>query len=84
MTLSYTRQVGTNWDISANYSIFNRSYANVGLGTVIKWGAFQIFLIQDDIMYYFFPKSGRNVYVRFGFNLVWGSNLNPHPRGRGF
>lgn len=79
-TLSYTRKVGSNWDITANYSIFNGTYSNVGLGTAVKWGAFQIYVIQDDIMIYIRPGQAQTLYFRFGFNLVWseleGSRLS--------
>jgi hypothetical protein len=81
---SYTRRAGTNWDLTANYNVFNNSWVNFGFGTAVKWGAFQLFLVQDDLLFYFLPETGRNFYLRFGFNLVWDRNLNPHPRGRAF
>jgi hypothetical protein len=70
-TLSYTRKVGSNWDITGNYSIFNETYANFGLGTAVKWGAFQIYFISDDIMIFMRPNTAQTFYFRFGFNLVW-------------
>lgn len=70
-TLSYTRKVGSNWDITTNYSMYNNIKSTVGLGTAIKWGAFQVFFIQDDILIYMLPKRSQLFYFRFGFNLVW-------------
>ncbi len=71
-TMAYSRKIGTNWDITTNYSYFNGSFANIGLGTVVKWGACQIFFVQDNILVSLLPMTTRNVYLRFGFNLVWG------------
>jgi hypothetical protein len=71
-TISYTRKVGSNWDLTANYSIFNNTYANVGFGTAVKFGAFQFYLVQDDILIYLRPQYAQTLYLRFGFNLVWG------------
>jgi len=73
-SFSYTRKVGTNWRITTNYSYYNSSYSNIGLGTSIKWGAFQIYAMQDDILLYFIPSNTRTVYLRFGCNLVWGEH----------
>ncbi len=73
-TLNYSRKIGTNWRITTNYGYYNNSFTNLGLGTSVKWGAFQIYLMQDDILFYFIPSVTRTVYVRFGFNLVWGEN----------
>jgi hypothetical protein len=72
-TLTYSRKVGSNWNIATNYSYYNNSFVNLGLGTSVKWGAFQLYFIQDDILFYFLPASGRTVYLRFGCNLVWGA-----------
>lgn len=71
-TMAYSRKVGTNWDITTNYSYFNGSFANIGLGTAVKWGASQIFFVQDNILAALLPLTTRNVYFRLGFNLVWG------------
>jgi hypothetical protein len=70
-TFSYTRKFGTNWDLTANYSIFNKSNMNIGVGTAIKMGPCQLYLIQDDIMIYFKPQTGNTIYFRIGLNLVW-------------
>jgi hypothetical protein len=70
-TLSYTRKVGSNWDITTNYSMYNNVKSTVGLGTAVKWGAFQVFFIQDDILVYMLPARSQIFYFRFGFNLVW-------------
>ncbi len=79
-TLAYSRQVGTNWDLTANYSYFNGSFNNLGFGTAVKWGAAQIYFVQDNLLFYFFPESARNVSLRLGVNLVWGAPNARRPR----
>jgi len=72
-------QVRTNWDVTTNYSYVNGSFVNLGLGTAVKWGAFQIYFIQDNVLLYMLPDRARSVYLRLGFNLVWGA-LPKRPR----
>jgi len=69
---SYSRKIGTNWRITSNYAIYNNSFTNIGLGTSVKFGAFQFYVMQDDILFYFIPSTMRTLYLRFGCNLVWG------------
>jgi hypothetical protein len=71
-SLSYNRRVGTNWDITSNYSFSAGSYYNLGFGTSVKWGAFQIYMMQDDILWLFLLEKSRNFTFRLGCNLVWG------------
>lgn len=73
-TFSYSHKFGTNWSVHTNYSYYNNTFANLGLGTSIKWGAFQIYVMQDDILLYFSPSNARTAYIRFGCNLVWGAH----------
>ncbi|MFI5221363.1 MAG: DUF5723 family protein [Bacteroidia bacterium] len=77
--INYNRKVGTNWNMTASYGYYNSSMMNLGFGTSVKIGAFQVYIVHDDILFYFFPQYARNIYLRFGFNLVWGQ---PRPRAR--
>jgi len=73
-SINYSRKIGTNWRITTNYSYYNNSFANIGLGTSLKMGAFQVYFIQDDILFYFVPSTTHTIYFRFGCNLVFGEN----------
>jgi hypothetical protein len=73
-TFSYSHKFGTNWNVHTNYSYYNHTFANLGLGTSIKWGAFQMYVMQDDILFYFLPSNAHTAYIRFGCNLVWGAH----------
>jgi hypothetical protein len=73
VTFSYTRKFGVNWNVTANYSLFN-NVSIYGLGTAWKWGPVQVYLISDDLMIYFKPETQNTVYFRFGINLAWSRN----------
>lgn len=70
-TFSYTHRFGVNWDLTANYTMLDGKGTNVGIGTAVKMGAFQFYIIQDDILLYFKPATSQSFYFRMGLNLVW-------------
>ncbi|MES2559474.1 MAG: DUF5723 family protein [Bacteroidota bacterium] len=81
-TFSYTRRFGVNWDVTANYTRLNGFANNIGLGTSIKMGAFQFYIVQDDIMFYMKPNTSQTLYLRFGLNLVWSEKTGSKLSGR--
>jgi hypothetical protein len=78
LTFSYARKFGTNWDLSANYTRFNNATSMVGVGTAIKMGPVQLYLITDDILILFNPQNYNALYFRMGINLVWSQNTGKH------
>ena len=75
-TINYTHKFGKKVDLTTNYSIINKSYANIGLGLAAKTGAFQWYIIQDNVLANFAPASAHVIALRFGFNLIWGELKN--------
>jgi hypothetical protein len=71
-TFSYTHRFGRGWEISSNYSIYNKQYANIGVGTAMKFGPVQWYIMTDDIMLFISPDTRNNLYFRTGINLVFG------------
>ncbi len=71
-TFSYTHSFGNVWDLTTNYSIYNKAFVNVGVGTALKLGPVQLYLISDDILVYIKPETKNTVYFRFGLNLTMG------------
>ncbi len=71
-SISFTRTCGKNLDITTNYSIIGQSYTNIGLGLAAKTGAFQWYIMQDNLFGYFKPSTAQVVSLRLGFNLIWG------------
>lgn len=74
LSFSYTRKFGVNWDVTGNYSIYNNSLSYVGLGTAVKMGAVQLYMLTDDVLIFMKPQTANTLYFRFGINLVWNSN----------
>lgn len=81
-TFSYTHRFGVNWDVTTNYTRLNGESNNIGLGTAVKMGAFQFYIVQDDILLYFKPGTAQNFYFRIGLNLVWSENTGARLSGR--
>lgn len=81
-TFSYTHRFGVNWDVTTNYTRLNGSANNIGLGTAIKMGAFQFYIVQDDILLYFKPGTAQTFYFRLGLNLVWTEKTGAKLSGR--
>jgi hypothetical protein len=81
-TFSYTHRFGVNWDVTANYTLLNGTATNVGIGTAIKMGAFQFYIVQDDILLYMKPATAQTFYFRMGLNLVWSEYTGAKISGR--
>lgn len=71
-TLSYNKQIGSVLSLTANYSILNRSYSNVGFGMAVNLGFWQIYLTSDNVWGAFYPTTARNAIIHFGMNFVFG------------
>lgn len=71
MTLSYNYRLRRWIGFSANYSIYNRSYANVGLGLSLNLWPFQGYVVFDNVLAPFMLQNTKNVYMKAGFNLTF-------------
>jgi hypothetical protein len=69
---------------SLSYSVMNKSYNNFGIGLSFKPGPFNIYIITDNIPLTFaveqssnfpIPHKARTLNFRFGFNLVFGCDM---------
>ena len=72
VALSYNQKVGRWLSFSASYSIYNRSYNNVGLGLALKGGPVQFYIASDNLLGAVFPQNTKNLHVHFGINLIFG------------
>lgn len=72
LTISYNKQIGNMLSLTANYSILNRSYSNVGFGMALNLGFWQIYATADNIWGAFYPTTARNAIIHFGMNFVFG------------
>jgi hypothetical protein len=48
--VAYNYHLGNFLAATASYSIYNRSYSNVGLGVSVKLGPFEIYALTDNIL----------------------------------
>jgi outer membrane protein OmpA-like peptidoglycan-associated protein len=72
VSLSYNLRLGRVLGLSAAYSIYNRSYTNVGAGLSFNLGFMQWYLMSDNVAGFIFPQSTKLVHFHTGFNLTIG------------
>jgi hypothetical protein len=70
-TLAYNRTFGNILDVAVSYSYMNRDFLNLGLGSSVRFGPFQIFLATDNILAAIIPYHTKNINVHFGCNYVF-------------
>ncbi len=71
VALSYNQSVGKWLSASISYSIYNRSYTDIGLGFSVHLGATQLYIVSDNILGAIFPQDAKNINLHAGLNLVW-------------
>lgn len=64
--------LGNHVQLMLNYSVLNRSYNNVGVGTAINMGPIQIYAVTDNLLGVTQMDYAKNLNVRFGMNVVTG------------
>jgi outer membrane protein OmpA-like peptidoglycan-associated protein len=61
--------------MNLSYSIFNRSFNNLGLGfSVNTWGGTQFYVVSDNILGAVLPQKAQSFNVRLGINLRFGND----------
>ncbi|RMG79841.1 MAG: hypothetical protein D6707_07425, partial [Bacteroidetes bacterium] len=76
LSLSYQLKVKRFLSVIASYSVFNRSYLNIGGGLSLNLGPIQAFAVADNIYGAFAPQNNKNVHLRAGVNLTFGKKMN--------
>ena len=54
---------------SMAYTIYNRSFSNIGLGLTMHGGPVQFYIMTDNTLGLIIPDKVRNWHLRFGFNF---------------
>jgi hypothetical protein len=71
----------TKWiTLGASYTIINRSFNNLGIALNLNPGPVQFYVITDNILGTFRPQHTRHLQVRFGINLIFGSDKSTELR----
>ena len=74
LALSYNHQLA-NWvNVSATYSMYNKSYTNLGLGVALRGGPVQFYLVTDNLLGMIFPQNTKSVQLHFGINILLGKS----------
>lgn len=71
-TLNYTHRFGKVLSLFGNYSMLNRSYANVGLGFILKVSVVQLYLLSDMAFGFMQPANAKSYNFHFGMNFLFG------------
>jgi len=72
MTVSYNFRIRKWLGFHANYSIYNRSFLNVGTGLSFNLWPFQYYIMTDNVLAPIMPYNTKNLHVRTGINWVFG------------
>lgn len=78
--LNYTYTIDEKISLHANYSIYNRSFLNLGVGASARFGPIQVFAMSDNIMgtanwmfpFFYLPASTKNRNFTAGLNWKFG------------
>jgi len=73
LTLSGNIQLGRILSLSAGYSIIDKSYDNLALGTAIKLGPIEIYCLTGNILALNILNA-QNFSLQFGMNFMFGKN----------
>jgi len=71
-TLGYSHKFGKFIEFMANYSAYNKSYTNLGMGIAAKFGPVLLYALNDNFYALFDPENSRNYNFHFGANIVLG------------
>ena len=72
LTLSMNTKVQRWLSASLSYSVYNRSWANVGLGISLNAGPVQLYVVTDNILAPIVPQVVKNAHLRFGITTTFG------------
>jgi hypothetical protein len=72
LTLSMNAKLSHWLNATATYTMFNRSFTNLGLGLAVKGGGVQFYVITDNVIGMVAPQASRNWHVRTGINIAIG------------
>ncbi|HET6228388.1 MAG TPA: DUF5723 family protein, partial [Bacteroidia bacterium] len=72
LAFSYNHQLAKWINASATYSMYNKSYTNLGLGVALKGGPVQFYIVTDNLLGMIFPQNTKSIQIHFGINLLFG------------
>lgn len=72
LTLAANAKLGEWLTATVNYSVYNRSFANLGAGFSLRGGPIQFYCMTDNLLGVMRPQGSKNWHVTFGMGLLFG------------
>ena len=74
MSVYFDKEFGEWCTLALSYTVYNRSWNNIGLGARVNLGPIQYYIISDNVLGMFQPQNSKYVTLRSGINLTFGNN----------
>ncbi|MBL4624105.1 MAG: OmpA family protein [Flavobacteriales bacterium] len=72
VSVYFDKEFGEWCTLALSYTVYNRSWSNVGVGGRINLGPIQYYIISDNVLGLFQPQNSKYVTLRSGFNITLG------------
>lgn len=72
LSLGYELNLNKFIGFTANYSLYNNSFSNIGLGVRLRGGPVQFYIASDSMLASFNLLSYQSIHFRFGINFLFG------------
>ena len=77
LTGYYRRNILDKLQMKATYTVDSYSYKNIGLGMSSKLGAFNVYLMADNLLEYKDLAKANSLSFQFGFNFIFKDSDSP-------
>lgn len=78
LTGYYRRNVLSNLQLKATYTLDSYSYTNIGLGLSTTLGKFNMYVMADNLLEYRDVSKANSLSFQFGFNFIFKDNNEPY------
>ena len=65
-------KLGKHFYPMASWSFAHRSFKNLGVGFSLEFLPFNFYMLSDNVLGFFLPRSSKSASIQFGFNLKFG------------
>jgi hypothetical protein len=72
LIMSLNTKLGQWLTASVNYSIYGRSFTNLGFGLSLRGGPIQWYITSDNVLGFMFPQGSKNLHIMTGFGIMIG------------
>ncbi|CAM2994666.1 DUF5723 family protein [Flavobacterium frigoris] len=78
LTGYYRRNLFDKLEMKATYTVDSYSYKNIGLGMSSTLGAFNVYLMADNLLEYRDLAKANSLSFQFGFNFIFKDSNSPY------